>query len=143
MGSCSVPGYPERNFRLIFKGTENGFQDIISLIQVLPGSSTGKGSACNVGDPSLIPGEGGNRTGSILKTGLHLGPDCGLRAICPVSMETIYQLENQAPGMKSPRALHHLKEYPNYLCDPIESYILLCLLGNDHKPIDNCPLLTT
>ena len=87
--------------------------------------------------------EGGNRTGSILKAGLHLGPDCGLWGLCPVSMETTYQLENQAPGRKSPRALHCLKEYPNYLCDRIESNILLCLLGNDHKPIDNCPLLTT
>ena len=81
--------------------------------------------------------------GSILKAGLHLGPDCGLGAICPVSMETTYQLENQATRRKSPRALHHLKEYPNYLCNRIESYILLCLLGYDHKPIDNCPLLTT
>ena len=41
--------------------------------------------------------EGGNRTGSLLKAGLHLGPDSGLWAICPVSMETTYQLENQAP----------------------------------------------
>ena len=64
--------------------------------------------------------EGGNRTSSILKAGLHLGPDCGLWAICPVSMETVYQLENQAPGRKSPRALHHLKEYPNYLCNRID-----------------------
>ena len=64
--------------------------------------------------------EGGNRTGSILKAGLHLGPDCGLWAICPVSMETTYQLENQAPGRKSPRALHRLKEYPNYLCNRID-----------------------
>ena len=79
--------------------------------------------------------EGGNRTGSILKAGLHLGPDYGLWALCPVSMETTYQLENQAPGRKSPRALHCLKEYPNYLCNQIESYILLCLSGYDHKPI--------
>ena len=35
------------------------------------------------------------------------------------------------------------KKYPNYLCDQIESYILLHLLGYDHGPIDNCPLLTT
>ena len=28
--------------------------------------------------------EGGNRTGPILKAGLHLGPDCGLWAICPI-----------------------------------------------------------
>ena len=38
-----------------------------------------------------------DRTGSVLKAGLHLGLDCGLWAICPVSMETTYQLENQAP----------------------------------------------
>ena len=43
--------------------------------------------------------EGGNRTGSILKAGLYLGPDW---AICPVVMEMTYQLENQAP-----RALCH------------------------------------
>ena len=36
-----------------------------------------------------------DRTGSILKAGLHLGLDRGLWAICPVSMETTYQLENQ------------------------------------------------
>ena len=87
--------------------------------------------------------EGGNRAGSILKAGLHLGLDCGLWAICPVSMEMTYQLEIQAPGRKSPSALHRLKEYPNYLCDQIESYILLCLSGYDLKPIDNFPLLTT
>ena len=152
---------------------------------------------------TLSCGEGGNRTGSILKAGLHLELDCGLWAICPVSMETTYQLENQAhwkkvksfshvwlfatpwtvthqappsmgfsrqkywsgvplpspgdlpnPGIEpgSP-ALHadpltsehqgspSLKEYPNYLCNRIESYILLCLLGYNHRPIDNCPLL--
>ena len=61
----------------------------------------------------------------------------------PVSMETTHQLENQAPGRKSPRALRCLKEYPNYLCNRIESDILLCLLGYDHRPIDNCPLLST
>ena len=87
--------------------------------------------------------DGGNRTGSILKAGLHLGPDCGRWAICPVSMETTYQLENQAPRRKSLKGLYCLKEYPNYLCNQIELYILLCLLGYDHRPIDNCPLLTT
>ena len=87
--------------------------------------------------------EGGNRTGSILKAGLHLGLDCGLWAICPVSMDTTHHLVNQAPGRKSPRALHHLKEYPNYRCNWIESYILLCLLGYDYRPIDNCSLLTS
>ena len=36
-----------------------------------------------------------DRTGSILRAKLHLGPDLGgLRARCPVSMETTYQLEN-------------------------------------------------
>ena len=83
--------------------------------------------------------EGGNRTGSILKAGLHLGPDCGLWATCPVSIETTYQLENQAPRRKSPRAhtqiLRCLKEYPNYLCNRIELYILLGLLGYDHRPM--------
>ena len=38
-----------------------------------------------------------DRTGSILKAGLHLGRDCGLGALCPVSLETTYQPENQAP----------------------------------------------
>ena len=32
-----------------------------------------------------------DRTGSILKAGLHLGPNCRLWAICPVSMEMTYQ----------------------------------------------------
>ena len=45
-----------------------------------------------------------DRIGSILKAGLHLGPDCWLRAICPVSMETTDQLENQAPQLEEPRA---------------------------------------
>jgi len=61
----------------------------------------------------------------------------GLWAICPVSMEMTYQLANQAPGRKTPRALHRLKEYPNYLCNRIESYILLCSLGYDHKLLIN------
>ena len=45
-----------------------------------------------------------DRTGSILKAGLHLGQDLGgLWARCPVSMETTYQLENQAPWMEEPQ----------------------------------------
>ena len=44
-----------------------------------------------------------DRTGSILTAGLHLVPSCGLGAICPVSMETTYQLENQAPWMEEPQ----------------------------------------
>ena len=88
--------------------------------------------------------EGGNRTGSILKVRLRLGPDCGLWAICPGSMETTHQMENQAPRRKSPRALHLLKEYPNYLCNWIESYILLHLLGYAAaaaKSLQSCPIL--
>ena len=91
------------------------------------------GNAWNAGltwDSALIEhplglGEGGNRTGSILKAELNLGPDCGFWVICPVSMETTYQLENQAPRRKSPRALHLLKEYPNYLCNRIIHSIML------------------
>ena len=44
-----------------------------------------------------------DRTGSILKAGLHLGSDCGLGAICPVSMETTYQLEIQTLWMQEPK----------------------------------------
>ena len=44
-----------------------------------------------------------DRIGSALKAGLHLGLDCGLRAICPVTMEKAYQLENQTPQMKEPQ----------------------------------------
>ena len=49
-------------------------------------------------------------TGSILRAGLHLGPDCGLGSglhwYNPVSMETTYQLENQAPWMEEPQGLY-------------------------------------
>ena len=44
-----------------------------------------------------------DRIGSISKAGLHLGLDCGLWAICPVSMEMTYQLENQTPRMEEPQ----------------------------------------
>ena len=47
-----------------------------------------------------------DRTGSILKAGLRLGPDCGLWAMCPVSMETTYQMENQPPLMEEPQGSH-------------------------------------
>ena len=47
--------------------------------------------------------EGGNRIVSILKAGLLLGLDCGLWALCSVSMETTYQLENQAPWREEPQ----------------------------------------
>ena len=65
-----------------------------------------------------------DRTGSILKAGLHLGPDCELWSVCPVSMETTYQLENQTPWMEEPQGSYLdsplPKEYPNYLCNQIE-----------------------
>ena len=55
-------------------------------------------------------------------------------------MEMIYQVENQTPWMEEPQGLYLdsplPEEYPNYLCNWIESYILKCLLGYDHKPID-------
>ena len=38
-----------------------------------------------------------------LEAGLHLGPNCGLWARHPVSMETTYQLENQALWMEEPQ----------------------------------------
>ena len=44
-----------------------------------------------------------DRTGSILKAGLHFEPDCGIKAICPVSMETTYKLENQSPQVEEPQ----------------------------------------
>ena len=47
--------------------------------------------------------EGGNRTDSIFKVGLHLGLNCGRLAIGPVSMEITYQLENQTPRMEEPQ----------------------------------------
>ena len=40
------------------------------------------------------------RTGSILKAGFHLGPACGLRAICPEPIEMTYLLENQNPQIE-------------------------------------------
>ena len=42
-------------------------------------------------------------TGSLLKAGLHPGPDCGLGDLSPVSMETTHQLENQVPQMEEPQ----------------------------------------
>ena len=55
--------------------------------------------------------------------------------------------KTRPPGWKSPRARTEtfccLKEYPYYLCNPIESYILLCLLEYDHRPIDTYLGLTT
>ena len=50
--------------------------------EILAGISIGTGGLLHQ-SPSTIyyprtSHEGGNRTGSILKTGLHLGPDCGL-----------------------------------------------------------------
>ena len=88
--------------------------------------------------------KGENRKGSISKAGLHLGPDC----VWTLNyMPSIYGNDiptgKPGPGKGEPQGSPLLKEYPNYLCNGIESYILLCLLGYDHRPIDNCPLLTT
>ena len=47
-----------------------------------------------------------DRTGSILKAGLHLVLDCVLWVICPVSVETTYQLENQTRRMEEPQWLY-------------------------------------
>jgi len=44
-----------------------------------------------------------DRTGSILKAGLHPGPDCGLGTTCPLFMETTYQLENQTHQKEEPQ----------------------------------------
>ena len=47
--------------------------------------------------------EGGNRqSSSILKAGLHLGPDCGLWVLCPVSMETNWKIRSHPPTMEEP-----------------------------------------
>ena len=62
-----------------------------------------------------------------------------------IYMPSIYgnDIPTGGPWKEEPQGSPCLKEYPIYLCNQIESYILLCLLGYDHKPIDNCPLLTT
>ena len=46
------------------------------------------------------------------------------------------------PQKEEPQGSPSLKEYPNFLCNQIESYILLCFLGYDHRPIDNCTVGT-
>ena len=51
-----------------------------------------------------------------------LGQTVDFELYVPVSVEMTYQLENQAPSRKSPRALHRLKEYPNYLCNRTGSF---------------------
>ena len=53
--------------------------------------------------PKVVLKEETDRTGSILKAGLHLGLDCGLRATCPISMQMTYQLEKQSPRMEEPQ----------------------------------------
>ena len=51
----------------------------------------------------IVMKEETDRTGSILKAGLYLPLGYGLRALCPVSMETTYQVENQTPRMEEPQ----------------------------------------
>ena len=64
-------------------------------------------------------------------------------------MEMTNQLENQTPPptVEEPQGSYLYsplpKKYPNCLCNQIEPHILLSLLAYDHRPIDNCPLLTT
>jgi len=86
--------------------------------------------------------ERGNRTGTTLKAVLQLDQtvDFELYAQHRWKWHTNWKT---SPQKEEPQGSPCLKEYPNYLCNRIESYILLCLLGYDHKPIDNCPLLTT
>ena len=60
-----------------------------------------------------------DRTGSILKAGLHFGLDCGLRAICPVSVEMEYQLENQTPQKEEPQS--------SYLDSPSKNTLIICV----------------
>ena len=94
----------------------------------------------------MILKEETDRTGSILKAGLHLGPDWTLSYMPSIYGNNIPTGKPDPPDGKAPGLvprLFGLKEYPNYLCNPIESYILLCLLEYDHRPIDNCPFLTT
>ena len=59
---------------------------------------------------------------------------------CPVSIPT-GKPDPCTPQMEEPQDTCldslSLKEYPNYLCNRIESSILLCLLGYDHRPFDN------
>ena len=42
------------------------------------------------------------------------------------------------PWKEEPQGSPLPKKYSNYLSSRIESDILLCLLGYNHKPIDNC-----
>ena len=50
---------------------------------------------------AVCTNEGGNRKGSILKAGLHPGPDWTV-SHSPVTMETTHQPENQAPEGRAP-----------------------------------------
>ena len=88
-----------------------------------------------------------DRTGSILKAGLHIGLDCGLWAIGPVSMETTYQLENQAPWMEEPRGsyLDSLlpKRIPELSVSPNRIIHSVMLTGVWPQAYWCCPLLLT
>ena len=63
-------------------------------------------------------------------THFHLFNGCLLSTLC----QKCYGIEG------GNRTGCRLKEYPNYLSNKLESDILLCLLGYDHRPTDNCPL---
>ena len=93
----------------------------------------------------LSAAEGGNRQNRLpLETGLHRGPDCGLLSYMPSIYGNDIPTGKPGPWKEEPQGSYldspSLKEYPNYLCNRIESYILLCLLGYDHRPINNCPV---
>ena len=78
--------------------------------------------------------------GSILKAGL---PRLWTLSYMPSIYGNDIPTGKPGPQKEEPQGSPSLKEYPNFLCNQIESYILLCLLGYDHRPIDNCPLWTT
>ena len=91
---CSIPGFPVHHYLLGFAQTHvHWVGDVIHLI------------LCH---PLLLLKEETDRTGSILKAGLHLGPDCGLWAISPVSMEGEGEVAQSCPT----------------LCDPMDGNLL-------------------
>ena len=69
-------------------------------------------SNCKILCVCVSHSEGRNRTGSILKAGLHLGLDYRLWSICPVSMEMTYQLKNQTPQLEEPQGSYLVSPSP-------------------------------
>ena len=83
----------------------------------------------NLSGPCWLLKEEIDRTGSILKAGLHLGPDCELLSYMPSIYGNYIPTGKPGPQKEEPQGSYlgspSLKEYPNYLCNQIESYILL------------------